>query len=550
MESVKIDYNPERNRADAALSDAKKLVQQSAMHEFNIDHLKELHGLDSKKAKEIYKIALNFAKKEISTFWIVILAKDMSVKGIKLNKPSFIDFLVSNGIYRLPLNNKDDEYVQIKSNIVDLINDRKIKKLVIDYIESLPETFDLITQDQLKQFIMDGASTYFSKALLDFLPALEEGQTIDGRVFQWNRDTKTHSFHYFKDCVVVVDKDGIKKLKYDDLYRFIWRSQILDRDYVITKDKGEFNKFIELICDKDPDRIKSARSIIGYLLHSYKNKAKLWSIVLGDEDMSEDANGGTGKGLFWQGISKFKELCKIDGKGFNFTSQFAFQRVQKSTQIILFDDIDKSFDFEKLFSVITEGIPVEYKGKDEFYINFEDSPKIGITTNHTIKSSGTSVSRRKIDIELSDYFNEKWTPADEFGHQLFDDWDKAQWANFNYFMLVDCLQNYMKTGIIKYNTESSRKKTLIANTNRLFPQFADDEIKIGEKIDRKDFCFKFNEVCGYKNSTQKIMHFVHEYAKFNDCDMGEMKSNGSYYFVVFKEKQQNLKEDEEEDMPF
>jgi hypothetical protein len=49
----------------------------------------------------------------------------------------------------------------------------------------------------------------------------------------------------------------------------------------------------------------------------------------------------------------------IDGKGFSFQKAFTYQRVSADTQIMTFQDIEKNFNFEKLFSVVTDGITVE-----------------------------------------------------------------------------------------------------------------------------------------------------------------------------------------------
>ena len=550
MDIPVIDYSPEQNKKHKAIDEAKTLVQQSSDHLFNIEYLQNKHGLTKDDAESCYKSALNFAKNKIATFWIVELGRDMRVKSITLNKPAFIDFLTKQGVFRMPLNNKDDIYVLIENHVVEEINDRIIKEIVVNYINTLPDKFDLITKDQLMQFIMSGAATYFSKALLDFLPAIEEGKIINGVKFKWNKDTRRHSFHYFKNCFIVVDSDGIKKLQYSDLYNFIWKSQILERNFEMNEARGDYRDFIYKICSNEDARFNYLRSVIGYLLHSYKNKAKLWCIVLGDEDLSEDANGGTGKGLFWQGIGKFKELCKIDGKGFSFGKSFAFKRVKVSTQIILFDDIDKTFDFEKLFSLITEGIPVEYKNKDEFYIPFEDSAKIGITTNYLIKSRGTSVQRRKLDVELSNYFNPNNTPEDEYGKLLFDDWENDEWAKFNRFMIVDCLQYYLQNGIQKYDSSHSRLKILLSNTSRMFVPYAETEITIGTKINRSDFVKKYIDIVGYKVSTQSIMGYVREYAKYKNGEVVETHSGNDYYFTVTNSLQYKIETNEKDGLPF
>jgi len=60
--------------------------------------------------------------------------------------------------------------------------------------------------------------------------------------------------------------------------------------------------------------------------------------------------------------------------------------------------VDKRFNFEKLYSIITDAITIEKKNRDEFSIPFENAPKILITTNYTIQVDGTSGEDRKNEI--------------------------------------------------------------------------------------------------------------------------------------------------------
>ena len=60
------------------------------------------------------------------------------------------------------------------------------------------------------------------------------------------------------------------------------------------------------------------RSTIGYLLHGWKNLAYCPAVILNDEVISENPEGGTGKGLFMNGLSMMKKVVVIDGKSFNF----------------------------------------------------------------------------------------------------------------------------------------------------------------------------------------------------------------------------------------
>ena len=100
-----------------------------------------------------------------------------------------------------------------------------------------------------------------------------------------------------------------------------------------------------------------------------------------------------------------KKVVVIDGKSFNFERSFAYQLVSADTQILCFDDVSKHFNFERLFSVVTEGLTLEKKNKDAIKIPFSKSPKIAITTNYAIKGAGNSFARRKWELELHQHYS-------------------------------------------------------------------------------------------------------------------------------------------------
>jgi len=111
------------------------------------------------------------------------------------------------------------------------------------------------------------------------------------------------------------------------------------------------------------------------MMHGYKNLSYCPAIILVDEEVSDNPDGGTGKGIFMNALGHMKKLVTIDGKAFNFERSFAYQLVSADTQILCFDDVKKYFDFERLFSVITEGIDLEKKGKDAIKIPFSKKPE-------------------------------------------------------------------------------------------------------------------------------------------------------------------------------
>ena len=175
----------------------------------------------------------------------------------------------------------------------------------------------------------------------------------------------------------------------------------------------------------------------------------------------------------------------IDGKTFEFNKSFPYQTVSTDSQVLVFDDVKKNFSFESLFSVITEGITLEYKGQDAIKIPVEKSPKILITTNYTIGGVGGSFDRRKFEVEMSDYFNSKYTPEDEFGHMLFDDWSADDWIKFDNYM-INCLQGYLSTGLVAHDFNNLETRKFIKTTNMEFYEWSKD----GDNLEKNTRLYK------------------------------------------------------------
>jgi hypothetical protein len=198
-------------------------------------------------------------------------------------------------------------------------------------------------------------------------------------------------------------------------------------------------------------------------MHGYKNLSYCPAVILNDEVISDNPEGGTGKGILMNALSKMKKVVTIDGKSFAFERSFAYQLVSADTQILCFDDVKKHFDFERLFSVVTEGLTLEKKNKDAIKIPFSKSPKIAITTNYAIKGAGNSFARRKWELELHQYYTKNYTPLDEFGKLLFGDWGDDEWCEFDNYM-IGSLKNYLRTGLVKSKFVNLNVRQLSAET--------------------------------------------------------------------------------------
>lgn len=429
--------------------------------------------LDEKTESEIIKLQTAELREKFC-FWRVLYDKDGNFKDIVINYVKFIEILKSFGFRRYDLNESKDNtiIIQIINNLIIKVSKNYIQDSFINFIKSIPEKLfkaDLLTADFLIEKIYKSPSTYFSDEKFSLL-TLNEAIIL-------NEDTHEKAFFYFQNGFVECDKNGYKLKKYTDLPAQIWKNQIINKDFNKKNINTEhpFYNFCKDITGNDSDRFNALKSIIGYLLHKYKD-VKSSAIILTDGRLSEAAAGRSGKGLLIQAISKClnatdsDKICTvIPGKYFDFSSKHRYQDCELNTKLVHLDDIRNtrynSFSFENLFNDIDTGIQVDKKNEKPFNL----CVKIVISTNTALKIEGPSAKARSYEFELADYYNENFTPIEKYGHRFFFDWKVEQWNDFYNFMF-ECVTFYFKNGLIK-------AKTLVLEEKKLFEQTSPDFIE-------------------------------------------------------------------------
>jgi succinate dehydrogenase flavin-adding protein (antitoxin of CptAB toxin-antitoxin module) len=405
---------------------------------------------DSQLDTDTIEAVLNKVEEENSkqTFWV------KSDKGvIRIVHILFKQFLEDNGFYKFcPEGGKNYIFVKVTNNLIDHTSEKEIKDFILMHLLEL---------DDIAVYNYFADNTRFFKE--EFLSMLS---TID--IF-FIEDTKDASYLYYRNCAVQVTMDEVKSIDYLDLGGYVWKDHVIDRNFTMcdVTTACNYRQFIRNICGDDDGRVESMESTIGFLLHAYKNLSFCPAVILNDEVISDNPEGGTGKGLFMNALSKMKKVVTIDGKSFTFERSFAYQLVSADTQILVFDDVKKYFDFERLFSVVTEGLTLEKKNKDAIKIPFSKSPKIAITTNYAIKGSGNSFARRKWELELHQYYTKSFTPLDEFGKLMFGDWNDDDWCEFDNYM-IGCLRGYLHTGLVRSKFVNLKIRQLSAETSHDF----------------------------------------------------------------------------------
>ena len=428
---------------------------------------------------KLIESVLNRIEKETAqkTFW------EKSDKGtIKIVHILFKTFLEDNGFYKFnPEGSKNYVFVKVTNNLIDHTSEKEIKDFILNYVIEL---------DDMTIYNYFADQTRFFRE--DFLTLLS---TID---IYFIEDSNSTSYLYYRNCAVKITKEGLEPIDYMDLGGYVWKEHIIDRKFKICENtECDYKTFIKRICANDEARVKTMESTIGFLMHGYKNLSYCPAVILNDEVISDNPEGGTGKGLFMNAINQMKKLVVIDGKQFAFEKSFPYQLVSADTQVLCFDDVKKHFDFERLFSVVTEGLTLEKKNKDAIKIPFSRSPKIAITTNYAIKGSGNSFARRKWELELHQHYNKNFTPIDEFKKHFFADWDDNEWCQFDNYMTY-CLQLFLNDGLVKSKFVNLKTRQLSSDTSHDFIEWcgllengAHKNLQIGIKVHQQDKYYDF-----------------------------------------------------------
>jgi hypothetical protein len=423
-------------------------VSGQAYSPFNIfTELK--HSGDWRRSKDELRQRFNMVDNE--KFWSV------SEKGnYALNNKLFKEFLEANDIFKITPNDKSTyDFIRREGIFINIVYEKDIKDFVLEWIEETkaPDgVFNLMTGN-LKFFKRDFLSMLKTK---DITPL---------------KDDKNNCFLFYKNCIVKVNATEKTILSYQEQDLSIWKDQVINRDYqLIDHHQSEFRTFVWKISGEDPAKYKAFQTVIGYLVHGHKTNNNNKAIIFNDEMISESPNGRSGKGLFWNGLKQIRKVQSLDGKQFDFQKSFPYQNVSTDCQILVFDDVKKNFNFEQLFSVITEGITIEYKGKDSIKLEVTESPKIIITTNYTIQGDSASFNARKYEVEMSTYFNEHYTPKMEFGHELFNEWDELEWARFDNY-IMECVKVYFNEGLLDMPTKNLEYRKIISEIGMECYQF-------------------------------------------------------------------------------
>jgi hypothetical protein len=346
-----------------------------------------------------------------------------------------------------------------------------------------------------------------------------------------------------------VTATDIKLHPYDKLDDFIWASEILNRDFIFRPfekviSDSNYYQFLVDVCthgDKRADdrRLKSLLSILGYVLHFYKDPANAKAIVLMDKDKTENAEGGTGKSLIMESLKHIRTgYVQEDGRRLKSDGRFEWAQVSRDSKIVAVDDLRANFKLEHLFSMITNDMIVEKKNQDKFTLRFSESPKFIFSTNYVIPGVGESFVRRLIEFELSDYYHRRRSPRRKFGETFFDvSWPEEQWQLFDNLM-VYALQQYLCSGLKRPRPMNIRYRKSVAETSAEFVEYIKEKVKLGVEYNKHNlhqtFIRRYPDFEKLRQNT--FSRWLRSYASINGYVFTPRNSDGKKLFTYSKKR--------------
>lgn len=507
--------------------------------------------------------------KNLPIFWESnFVTKNKSV--LSINVMTMIQFLEYLGFRKVILKDVKDatEYVRVKNNILHPVSIPMIKDFFREflaqvkgdlYADEIRITPSGHTLEELASYIYAKSDSLFKSSLLDMI------KTFEGEMFQ---PKKYENAFFFKDAWVHITPDGMKVMDYRELPKnmAIWESDVVDfniRQHDQTKVSCDFSKFIGLITGEglkmDPELSKRRRTMlenaIGYLLHPFFEGA-LRAILITDVNSSMDeANGRTGKGLIAKALSQILPTAIVPAKRWTSKDKYNFEQANKDTKVVVLDDLASGFHAEELYNVITEGIVVKKIYQQPFTI----WAKVMVNTNTMMRGDGSSTRGRFLEIEIDNFFSDRFKPVDYFKRNFFSktDWGEGEWGAFYWYLMTCSYQNLVnvKAGIdcgVDYIESSNIElKRILTNVEQEFfdlmevkchnwrsnPRIANDlNVRAFEIKDiREEFLEEQNDRFR-KLSNQKVRSWIQSYCKFKGYKLELVKkpANRSHYAIRFE----------------
>ncbi|MDX1772651.1 hypothetical protein [Oceanihabitans sediminis] len=465
--------------------------------------------------------SLNISNNDLQPFKdIKFWAYNSKTKKYSLLPAEFQDWLESNNFYK-----HGNLIIKIDNSIATVYTPIEVYNFALKYIKTQKNT-------ALRSAYLTQADTLLlkNKGILASLQSLEISPA---------KDTKTESYIFFKNVFCKITKEGFTPFNYNRIKevlkgRFIFKSKIIDKSFDINADfkEAQFYEFLQLSTN-GKEHLLNVLCTKGYLLHNYKNPSNAKAIVISDIDSqaTNTAQGRSGKGILIQALSEILEVIEYNGKNLDLSKdKFVYQSIiPLITQLFVLQDVQQNFDFEALFSIITDKMNLERKHKEKQILSFEDSPKIALTTNYTIPDNGGSFTDRKHLLLLNNHFNSSNKPENHFGNLFFLEWNESEYSRF-FALMIHCIEMFLKHGLVKYNSPELQLQKLENETNKHFVEVMETEFNmLNSYYNLKDIAAKMGAEINSEDDRVKsriTSKWVESWASFKGYKIDKRTSGG------------------------
>lgn len=468
---------------------------------------KDNYRADNEKAVELPDLGGEITdelQKTLNTFEVCPFIYSSDDK-VYFSNSGTVNWLMQQG-FRMAVINNEKVFIHIVNNVVKVVEAHDIKQYIIYFTKS--EYFECL--EDVMKYLKQGYQGIF-----EALPIVKQQPR------KKNRDV---SHLFYKNIIVRIKASGYELVPYEDFNGLILESEIIERDFIPLEKAGHFEQFlINAIGEKD---LLAARCCFGYLLHEYKNRTSVYAAILQDAILSLDneANGGSGKGVYTLAVLQILKGFRIEGKKFSAENlKFALSSYKHGDKIAYLPDAKANLDVSLFNSQLTEGFNIERKGQNSFDLSQAESPKLIIDTNYPLKGAGGTFRRRAWNIYFSNYYNDTHQPIDDFKEEFFTEWPEGskQWQMFDTFSVL-CIVDYIKHGKVESSVDNKHLRDLIAGTSKTFCEFMyeDDEERYvnGGYFNTNDELIKFKQFASNNSMVMNVTAFGRYLKKFADIN--------------------------------
>ena len=497
--------------------------------------------------------------------------------NLEINTAYMLNFLSDSGFGKLQdKTTKKETLVQVVGSVVKDVTSKDIRAFLVDFVRRNVSDIKIVnlvlnstrtktvTMDDLnkldisfKNYETDTQFLFLANRTLEIKASgLIEHRPGECSQYVWEHEVSKHSFKRLDPAFTITREDDNFDIQVNNIKshyfrylinasRLFWREEMETRESTDEAENEAYrleNKFTingtrlhgEEIDEQEQNLIAKLFAI-GYFMHRYKSMAKTWALWVMEDKVSDDgiSSGGSGKSFMFKFLKEFKTVITLGGRNKKLTeNQHIFENVTESTDFILVDDADQYVDFDFFYDKITGGMDVNEKHVKSKPLEYEESPKLGFTSNYPPRKGDSSTARRLLYVVFSDWYHERTEDndyretrriIDDFGYELYGKEYKEEYWNEDINFLVDCMLFYLSLFGENIKLQPPMKKvhermniSTMGNQFRDWAEvyFSPDSVNVDKELIRAKVINDFMEDTKLKSwSTKQFSKAIHAFSQ-------------------------------------